>query len=160
MDKFMLCPQLSGYSFLYGQNILEQSLTAGMPRQRLNFIGAVHQVTVSVFCTNADEIDYFWAFWRIKQRNPENWLWSLKTDSSKLEEHECRFMMGSLPQESDRQGDMVKYSFSLWVKPLNRPPSVDEDIIGAWQAGLNPNVMNRFEILANKAAADALEPFL
>lgn len=159
MDKFMLCPQLAGYSFTPGQNVIEQALMAGMPRQRTNFVGAVHKVASTVLCRNQDEIDYFWAFWRKQQRSPQNWLWSIKTDASTMEEHECRFMVDGIPTESDRQGNIIRYSFNLWVKPLYRSPSVDDDIVAAWQLGLNPTLTNRLEFLSNQAAADALEPF-
>ncbi len=157
MDKFMLCPLLAGYSFTPGQNILEQQLAGGMPRQRRNFIGSVGVANVSVFCRNELEIEYFWAFWRKKDRNPQSWLWALKTDSYKMEEHECRFMLGQTPQESERQGNKIKYSFQVWVKPLNRSASYDDDVVDAWQLGINPDVSNALEILVNITLPNALE---
>jgi hypothetical protein len=157
MDKFMLYPLLAGYSFTPGQNILEQQLAGGMPRQRRNFIGSVGVANVSVFCRNELEIEYFWAFWRKKDRNPQSWLWALKTDSYKMEEHECRFMLGQTPQESERQGNKIKYSFQVWVKPLNRSASYDDDVVEAWQLGINPNVANALEVLVNVTLPNALE---
>jgi hypothetical protein len=157
MDKFMLCPLLAGYSFTPGQNILEQQLAGGMPRQRRNFIGSVGVANVSVFCRNELEIEYFWAFWRKKDRNPQSWLWALKTDSYKMEEHECRFMLGQTPQESERQGNKIKYSFQVWVKPLNRSASYDDDVVDAWQLGINPDVSNALEVLVNVTLPNALE---
>lgn len=157
MDKFMLCPLLAGYSFAPGQNVIEQQLLGGWPRQRRNFIGAVHQVSASVMCRGSQEIEYFWAFWRKKDRNPQPWLWALKTDSYKMEEHECRFIVDQTPQESDRQGDKVRYSFQVWVKPLNRPASYDDEIVDYWNAGLNPSVANALEILVNVSLPNALE---
>lgn len=157
MDKFMLCPLLAGYSFTPGQNILEQQLAGGMPRQRRNFIGSVGVANVSVFCRNELEIEYFWAFWRKKDRNPQSWLWALKTDNYKMEEHECRFMLGQTPQESERQGNKIKYSFQIWVKPLNRSASYDDEVVEAWQLGINPDVSNALEILVNITLPNALE---
>jgi len=157
MDKFMLCPLLASYSFTPGQNILEQQLAGGMPRQRRNFIGSVGVVSVSVFCRNELEIEYFWAFWRKKDRNPQPWLWALKTDNYKMEEHECRFMLGQTPQESERQGNKIKYSFQVWVKPLNRSASYDDQVVDYWSAGGNPDVSKALERLSNIKLPDALE---
>ncbi|MDV2468909.1 hypothetical protein QR674_07920 [Acinetobacter chinensis] len=156
MDTFMLCPLQSGYGFTPGQNLIEQSLRGGMPRQRLAFVGSVHQVTASVMCATRAERDYFWAFWRKKQRSPESWLWALQTDAYDLEEHECRFMAGSLPSEQQRNGRIVQYSFQVWVKPLHRSAELDNDIVDAWSVGLNPDVAALLERLANESMPNAL----
>jgi hypothetical protein len=151
MDTFMLCPLQAGYGFTPGQNLLEQSLRGGMPRQRLAYIGSVHQVTASVICRNKDEREYFWAFWRKKQRVPENWLWALQTDAFDLEEHECRFAVGSLPAEQLRNGRIVQYSFQVWVKPLHRSADIDDVIIDYWNSGMNPQAKLLLEKLANES---------
>lgn len=158
MDVFLLCPQLASYSFSFGQNILEQQISAGPPRQRVNFVGAVHQVSASVFCRNEYDVEYFWAFYRKRQRNPSPWLWMCKTDGPDMELHECRFVVGP-PQESDRQGKKVRYSFQLWVTPLSRPAHIDDEIIDFWNAGLNPDAANLFEKLANEDIPEAMKRY-
>lgn len=157
MNKLVLPPNESGYNPSLGNGILTQDLAGGMPRQRRTFIGSVGVANVSVFCRNELEIEYFWAFWRKKDRNPQPWLWALKTDSYKMEEHECRFMLGQTPQESERQGNKIKYSFQVWVKPLSRSASYDDDVVDAWQLGINPDVSNALEILVNVTLPNALE---
>ncbi|MDV2440705.1 hypothetical protein QR665_14675 [Acinetobacter gerneri] len=159
MDRFILCPLLGGYSFSPGQNIIEQQLQGGMPRQRRNFIGAVYLVSASVFCGSYEEKEYFWAFWRKQQREPKNWLWALQSDSYKFEDHECRFKADSLPQESEREGKLIKYSFQIYVKPLNRPADLDDMIVSYWGSGLNPKISNLLEKLANESIPNALRSY-
>lgn len=156
MDKFMLCPLLSGYSFAPSNNLLEQPLLGGMPRQRVVFFGGVQIVNATVICRSPEEVDYFWAFWRKKQRLPETWLWALKTDSFDFEEHECKFSASSLPQESERGGSIIKFSFQIYVVPKNRPIELDDKIIDFWQAGMNPHTSNLLDKLVNEEMPKAL----
>lgn len=158
MDTFLLCPQLAGYSFSFGQNILEQQLSAGAPRQRVNFVGAVHQINASVLCSDEYETEYFWAFYRKRQRNPLPFLWMCKSDGPSMELHECRFVAAS-PQESDRQGNKIRFSFQLWITPLLRPATIDEDIIDYWQSGLNPKASRLFEKLDNEDIPEAMKRY-
>ncbi len=74
-----------------------------------------------------------------------------------MEEHECRFMLGQTPQESERQGNKIKYSFQVWVKPLNRSASYDDQVVDYWSAGGNPDVSKALERLSNIKLPDALE---
>ncbi|MDF2418028.1 hypothetical protein GWP85_10990 [Acinetobacter beijerinckii] len=136
MDTFMLCPLQSGYGFTPGNNLREQAIEGGMPRQVPFFVGAVHTVNVAVFLKDDRYRQYFWAFWRSKQRKPENWMWSLSLDNGIKEQCECRFISSSLPTESYRNGRAIKVSFQVLVQPLQRDPDQDRNIINTWQAGL------------------------
>lgn len=155
MDRFMLPPLQEGYTYRKGNELITQPLLGGMPRQRRTFINPISTIQASVFCTEKEEFDYFWAFWRKKQRNPEKFLWALQSDSYELEDHKVRFNPESL-QESQRFDLKVKYTFELFVVPLNRPAELDDLIVDYWNAGFNPRVSNLLEKLANEALPDAL----
>lgn len=149
----MLCPLQEGYGFTPGNNLREQTNEGGMPRQVPFFIGAVHSANVSVVLRDERERQYFWAFWRTKQRKPENWLWKLSLDNGVIEECECRFISSALPAESMRNGRVIKISFQVLVKPLHRDPNFDQDIVDLWQSGI---VQNPIEPIPNVWLPDAL----
>lgn len=153
MDTFMLCPLQEGYGFTPGNNLREQATEGGMPRQVPFFIGAVHQSSVSVILKNESERQYFWAFWRTKQKKPENWLWELSLDNGVKEVCECRFTSGSLPSESLRDGRVIKISFQVYVKPVQRDPDFDRAIVEIWQSGIAENPI---EPIPNEWIPDAL----
>lgn len=160
MDKFLFCPLLAGYSFQYGQNVMQQEIEVGPPRQRVNFVGAIHKVNATVLCRNDLEIEYFWAFFRKKQREPVGWLWAIKTDSSKMEVHECLFDANSVPQESDRQANIIKYSFPIFVRPIHRSAVDDDKIVDYWAAGMSLTASNYLEKLVNYDIAEAMKYFV
>lgn len=133
MDTFMLCPLQEGYSFTPGNNVREQALEGGMPRQVIKFVGAVHTVNVSVLLIDPRARQYFWAFWRVNQTKA--WKWRLSLDEGVLEDCECKFTVNSLPQESIRNGATLKVSFQVLVRPINRDPQIDQSIVDIWQTG-------------------------
>lgn len=149
----MLCPLQEGYGFTPGNNLREQANEGGMPRQVPFFVGAVHQSTVSVALKDERERQYFWAFWRTKQRKPDNWLWELSLDNGVKEACECRFTSNSLPSESMRDGRVIKISFQVYVKPVQRDPDLDQAIVEIWQSGVAENPI---EPIPNEWMPDAL----
>ncbi|MCR4530836.1 hypothetical protein [Acinetobacter venetianus] len=153
MDTFMLCPLQEGYGFTPGNNLREQATEGGMPRQVPFFIGAAHQSNVSVALKDERERQYFWAFWRTKQRKPDNWLWELSLDNGVKEACECRFTSNSLPSESMRDGRVIKISFQVYVKPVQRDPDLDQAIVEIWQSGVAENPI---EPIPNEWMPDAL----
>lgn len=140
MDRFILCPLREGYSFTAGNNLREQETEGGMPRQVPFFIGAVHRVKVTVLLKTKGARQYFWAFWRLKQRKPENWLWKLSLDNGISEECECRFISSSLPSESYRNKTVLKVTFEVLVKPIYRSEIDDRNIVNYHQGGLSPEI--------------------
>lgn len=148
MNIFLLCPQLSGYQFTHAQNMLEQSLNGGMPRQRLISRNMPHQVSVSVWCNDAFEQQYFWAFWRETRNYSQFFKWGVRVDNGNIEECECKFS-AEVPQESDRIGDKCRYSFRLYIKPVIRARDWDQQIINIWNMGLMPKLMLGIEKIPN-----------
>lgn len=153
MDTFMLPAMRSGYSFTPGNNIREQSLEGGMPRQVVKFVGAVHSVAVTVALKDRRAQQYFWAFWRLNQG--KNWLWDLFLDNGNLERCECRFISSSLPTESERGYQYLRISFQILVRPLNRDPAFDRTIVDLWQSGLINNLSD-LEKIPNVWLPDAV----
>ncbi|MBD1224935.1 hypothetical protein IC789_09160 [Acinetobacter seifertii] len=145
----MLCPLLKGYNFSPGSNLREQETEGGPPRQVPFFVGAWHSAEVSISLNNEDEKEYFWAFWRDKQRNPKNWLWRLILDNEKIEECECRFIADSKPSEALRDGKILQISFQVRIKPIYRNPDNDRSIIEAWQNG-GPAVIGSIKKIPNE----------
>ncbi len=149
MDRLMICPLMKGYNFSPGSNLREQETEGGPPRQVPFFVGAWHTADVSISLNNADEKEYFWAFWRDKQRSPNNWLWTLALDNGTLEECECRFIADSKPQENERDGKILQISFQIRIKPIYRDPENDRNIIEAWQNG-GPAIIGTIKKIPNE----------
>ncbi|EHU3335376.1 hypothetical protein MJ021_17920 [Acinetobacter baumannii] len=155
----MLCPLQEGYGFTPGNDIREQQNEGGMPRQAPFFVGSPHSVTVSVLLKDDEDRQYFWAFWRTKQRKPENWLWELSLDHGIVEECECRFTSSSLPGESKRNGVVVMVSFQVLVKPIKRSAEFDQNIVNLRQgveSGETSEIVDDIEKVPNEWLADAL----
>ncbi|NUF19339.1 hypothetical protein HUN24_09635 [Acinetobacter baumannii] len=152
----MLCPLQEGYGFTPGNDIREQQNEGGMPRQAPFFIGSPHSVTVSVLLKDDEDRQYFWAFWRTKQRKPENWLWELSLDHGIVEECECRFTSSSLPGESKRNGVVVMVSFQVIVKPIKRSADLDRNIVNVRQGVESMEVVDDIEKVPNEWLSDAL----
>lgn len=153
MDRFMLCLLQQGYGFTPGNNLREQATEGGMPRQVPFFVGAVHMANVTVLLKDEKARQYFWAFWRTKQRKPENWLWELPLDNGIKEQCECRFTSKALPSESYRNGRVIKISFQIYVKPVQRDADLDRGIVEIWQSGIAENPI---EPIPNEWMPDAL----
>jgi hypothetical protein len=153
MDTFMLPVLLKSYAFTPGNNVREQKLEGGMPRQVIKFVGAIHSVTASVALVDEGSQQYFWAFWR--QNQGKNWNWELVLDNGNLEQCECRFTSDSLPTESNRGADFLIMSFQVLVKPIKRNPDFDRTIVDLWQSGLINN-LGDLEKIPNVWMPDAL----
>lgn len=153
MDTFILRPLQEGYSFTPGNNVREQKLEGGMPRQVIKFVGAVHAVTASVFLEDARARQYFWAFWRINQS--KLWYWKLGLDNGVLEDCICQFSAESVPQEGSIDGKTRKVSINLYVRPIVRNPDFDRTIVDLWQSGLINN-LGDLEKIPNVWMPDAL----
>lgn len=156
MDRFMLEPLQEGYGFIPGNNIREQENEGGPPRQTPFFVGAVHKVGVTVFLENDEDRQYFWAFWRLKQQKPENWLWNLALDEGVREDCECRFIYSVLPSESYRNGQAVKMSFQVVVKPIKRNADLDRNIVNVRQGLESNKFIDDIEKVPNEWLPDAL----
>ncbi|WP_238796796.1 hypothetical protein [Acinetobacter pittii] len=156
MDRFMLEPLQEGYGFTPGNNVREQENEGGMPRQTPFFVGAVHKVGVTVFLENDEDRQYFWAFWYLKQMKPENWLWNLALDEGVREDCECRFIYSVLPSESSRNGQAIKMSFQVVVKPKKRNADLYRNIVNVRQGIESSEVIDDIEKVPNEWLPDAL----
>lgn len=152
----MLCPLRSGYGFAPGNDIREQESEGGMPRQTPFFVGSPHTVNVSVLLKSEADRQYFWAFWRTKQRKPENWRWRLSLDHGIVEDCECRFTTKSLPSETKRNGVIVMISFQVIVKPIKRSSDLDRDIVNLRQGVESMEVVDDIEKVPNDWLPGAL----
>lgn len=153
MNTFMLCPLQEGYSFTAGNNLREQQIEGGMPRQVVKFIGAVHKVGVSVFLKDPRARQYFWAFWRVNQT--KIWRWKLTLDNGGLEDCLCQFSAENVPQENFIEGDKRKVGLNIYVVPIKRDSAFDQTIVELWQAGLLNNLSD-FEKIPNVWLPDAI----
>ena len=68
MDTLVLQPLVEGYDFNVGNNVREQQLEGGMPRQVVKRVGAVHVTGVTLLLPDDGTRQYFWAF-GVKTRN-------------------------------------------------------------------------------------------
>lgn len=127
MDTFKLCPLQDGYNFMAGNNVREQALEGGQPRQVIKFIGAVHRVGAQVMAQDPRERQYFWAFWRLNQT--KQFIWNLALDSGDMEDCICRFSAEAVPQETLVGAFARRISFTVYVTPIARDADFDRDII-------------------------------
>lgn len=153
MNTFMLCALQEGYAFTPGNNLREQKIEGGMPRQVIKYVGAVHSVNVTILLENQRARQYFWAFWR--QNQTKTWMWKLVLDQGALEDCECRFTSESLPAESFHEGPIRKMTFTVLVVPIIRDANFDQEIIDMWENGLI-NVVNDIEKIPNVWLPDAV----
>lgn len=130
MDTFGLTALEEGYGFNVGNNVREQQLEGGMPRQVIKFVGAVHSVTATVLIQNDQARQYFWAFWRKNQT--KEFLWKLAVDNGGIEECICRFNNQGIPSLSLIRAYVWKASITIYVKPIKRNSDSDESIVNLW----------------------------
>ena len=141
MDIFQLCAEQESYSFGVGNNVREQQLEGGMPRNVIAFLGAVLRVNATVMLDGDGAYQYFWAFWR--QNQTREWQWKLIIDQGNLEDVTCRFNNQEVPQPVLLGHNVWKITFTVYVKPIIRSKDTDENIINMWN-GATPQ--GRFEI--------------
>lgn len=130
MDTFGLIALEDGYTFNAGNNVREQQLEGGMPRQVIEFVGAVHSVTATVLIQNDYARQYFWAFWRKNQT--KEFLWKLAIDNGDIEDCICRFNNQTIPSLSLIRAYVWKASITVCVKPIKRSAELDENIVNTW----------------------------
>ena len=152
MDTLNLCPLQDGYAFTAGNNVREQVLEGGMPRQVIKFIGAVHTVGVTVFLEDQRARQYFWAFWRLNQT--KRWLWRLALDDGIMEDCVCQFSASSVPNESLVAAFARKVSFTIYVVPIPRSADFDRNIVNMWN-NVNPEGFFEIEKIPNEYFPDA-----
>lgn len=131
----MFCPLSEGYSFTVGNNVREQVLENGMPRQVIKFVGAVHKVTAQVFLEDGFERQVFWSFWRKNQT--KLWTWNLVLDNGKREDCVCQFSAETVPQEVFIEADTRKMQVSVYVIPIKRNADFDQQILDMWYKRFN-----------------------
>lgn len=138
MRIFKFCPQQEGYSFQKGNNIREQALEGGMPRQVVKYVGAVHRVTAQIFAKSPMERQLFWAFYR--QNETKLWRWKLELDNGVLEDCVCQFSAENPPTTSMIDGLKRKFTINVYVLPLPRDDEFDSMLLDMWETGLIDNL--------------------
>lgn len=141
MKTFQLPALQESYTFTVGNNVREQQLEGGMPRNVIKFIGAVHQVTGVVIIDSELMLQYFWAFWR--QNQTKEFQWQLITDNGNLETVTCRFNNQQVPNPQLIGGFCWKIQITVYVKSIHRDKDFDDQIIDIWE---NTDGSNLFEI--------------
>ncbi len=152
MDTFKLCPLQDGYNFMAGNNVREQALEGGQPRQVIKFIGAVHRVGAQVMAQDPRERQYFWAFWRLNQT--KQFLWNLALDSGDMEDCICQFSAEAVPQETLVGAFARRISFTVYVTPIARDADFDRSIVDIF-ANTEDTVIPDIEKIPNVWLPDA-----
>lgn len=155
MINFALCPLQSGYQPQLANNVLEQQLVGGFARQRRMFVNNTHTVQATVMLENKSKQQYFWAFWRLMQRNPQPFLWRLMIDDVEMTTYQCQLTPDSV-QVQERTGQIYRVNFTVRCKAVPKDVQFDEAIIAAWVSG-DPNIyVNLLEQLVNVDLDNAL----
>ena len=146
MDELKFCPLQEGYSFTVGNNVTEQELERGMPRQVIKFVGAVHQVSAQILLKDQLDRQLFWAFYRLNQTKP--WRWRLDLDGGQIEDCVCQFNNSVIPKNTLISGAIRKIQIDIRVVPIERDPKFDEWLVKQWQDGKIKDISD-FEKIPN-----------
>ena len=147
LPRLQLKPLRSGYGFSLSTGVVSTETQAGMPRQRLASVGAVHRISPTYKCTRA-KWQYFLAFMRA-YRGRAFYAYLLLDD---IDHHwyECR-MVGESLQVSTLGDQMFSVKLDLIVKP--RPVHIDQDLgfLTMYEMGADANdFYNHLEKLVNQ----------
>lgn len=148
MISFALCPLQRGYQPQFGNNVLQQALSGGPPRQRVMFYSNPHTVRTSIMLGTQSHQQYFWAFWRLMQRKPQDFLWRLIVDDVEAQTYVCRLDFDSL-QVQERDGIVYAVSLTVYCQPKPADLEFDEAILTAWSSGDPTVYINLLEKLVN-----------
>ena len=155
MDSFALCPLQDAYKPQPGNGVIEQALMGGFARQRVGFINNSHMVNASVLLKSKAHAQYFWAFWRKYNSNPQPFLWRLMIDDVEMTTYQCQFVFESL-QVGSRNGVVYPVSFTVRCKPKPANVEFDQAIIDIWVGGNGLDIINLLERLVNVDMPNAL----
>lgn len=161
MDTFKLQPLVEGYDFNVGNNVREQQLEGGMPRQVVKRVGAVHTTGVTLLLPDDGTRQYFWAFWRKNSQRigqpstaAPRFNWNLMLDNGMMEDCICQFVGTERPKESFIGGYASKVQFTVYVVPIPRSAIGDAIIVDLWQSG-NLDNKELFDLIPNVWLPDA-----
>lgn len=155
MNRLDLCPLQSGYSASFGDGVVSTPALKGMPRTRLDFVGAVHMVNASFLLGDGD-YGYLMSFYRVYQRNPQPFIARLILDTPLGADYQCKFVGDSLRFNS-KDGKYVSVSCQLYAAPLAIDIDYDESVVALRNVGTNGDVLKNLDKLVNVALPDALE---
>jgi hypothetical protein len=127
MDTLQLNALVAGYAFNVGNNVRQQVLEGGMPRQVIKFLGAVHSVNAQVLLPDERTRQYFWAFWRVNQTR--KFYWELSIDNGINEVVVCQFDAETVPAETEIHAIVRKVSFTVFVEPITRNADDDQAVV-------------------------------
>lgn len=156
MKKLVLPPNENGYQPTMGNGVISTPALKGPPRQRVDFVGAVHRLNLSWTLTQA-EMQLLLAFWSYWQRNPQLFLMDLIIDDVVMQEYQVRFDTDSGSLTWSKQGNAWFPSIPVIAIPNLRDEAFDESIIDLWSVGTLPSVLADLDKLVNVALPDALE---
>lgn len=153
MDKFLLLPHRNGYNFSLGYNVISTQAERGMPRQRLDGVGAPHSLSATYKHTQNSQ-QYFLSFYRSHATKP--FLAMLVLDGITHQWYECRFASGL--RISTLGESIFTNQVDLVVKPQPIEVSTDEAYVYLYQEtdGDPSKFTNLLEVLVNEKLPDAI----
>ena len=161
MDTFKLQPLVEGYDFNVGNNVREQQLEGGMPRQVVKRVGAVHTTGVTLLLPDNGTRQYFWAFWRKNSQrigqpssSAPRFNWNLMLDNGMMEDCICQFVGTERPKENFIGGYAAKVQFTVYVVPISRDAEYDQAIVDLW-GGVESTGFIELEKIPNEYFPDA-----
>lgn len=132
MRKLLLAPSQAGYSATDGAAALEAALSGGMPRSRLDFLGAIARVEAQWSVGPAD-FQYLRAFFRTGSgQTSEPFLIDLVLDDFELTEYTAKFVPGSL-RITKVVGQTTSCSAQLHVQPQPIDEDLDNAILDSYE---------------------------
>lgn len=133
LKKLGLLPDSSNYSVTEGNDAISVTLDGGLPRQRLDVLGASKTIECQWILDRA-EYAYIRAFYKdVTLLSGVVFLIDLIIDDPVIEEHTVLFTPGSL-QLSRQEGLAYTVKATLEAKPLIRTATYDSTIVALFDA--------------------------
>lgn len=155
MKKLVLPPNENGYTPTMGNGVISTPAMQGAPKQRVDFIGAIHRVNLAWALTTA-EMQLMLSFWSYWQRNPELFLMDLIIDDVVVQEYKVRFDVEAGSLSWSKSGNAWFPSAPVIAIPNLRDNTFDETIIDLWAVGATSQTFADLDKLVNKSLPDAI----
>lgn len=150
MNRLAYCPNQSGYSAAFGNDVISQELDGGGGRYRRDIRRKSHTASVNWLIDLAG-YQYITAFYRVWARNPSQPFVAQLVIDDELKDYECFFRS---PINLDSQeGLAYKVSAQLEVKALISNDAFDDAIVAI---GTFSDTFNPLDELANQELPNAL----
>lgn len=147
LKKLKLVLDSSNYTVTEGKDAISVTLDGGLPRQRLDVLGASKTVECQ-FSLDRAEYAYIRAFYKeFANLSGSSFLIDLLIDDNQIEEHEVFFIPGTL-KLTRQEGHLYVVKVTMEAKPIIRTAGYDNTIVALFDE-YGSNYDTEFVIVAS-----------